>query len=105
MNRIKQLRLEKSMSQVALAMSLHTTQASVSKYELEKAVPDLNFVMQLSHFFNVSTDYLLGLSPTRNEDALISEPERRLLLEFSRLSSQQKALVMAYIRGLNDNKG
>ena len=53
MNRIRQLREEKHMSQVALAMIFSTTQASISKYELEKSFPDLVFVVNMGDYFHV----------------------------------------------------
>ena len=51
------------MSQVALAMIFSTTQASISKYELEKSLPDLDLVVKMADYFHVSIDYLLGRSP------------------------------------------
>ena len=60
--RIKELRLERGLTQAQLAKELNTSQKSISKYETE--VWDLNtgMIIALSKFFEVSADYLLGLT-------------------------------------------
>ena len=56
--RIKDLRLEKKLSQQALAKNLSLNQSTLSKIECEIAVPDALLVSDLSRFFHVSTDYV-----------------------------------------------
>lgn len=60
--RIRALRIEKKLSQGQLAKALGTSQKNISKYELE--ILDLSTVMiiRICKFFNVSADYLLGLT-------------------------------------------
>ena len=59
MNTIKQLRKEKGLTQVELAEILNIDQTTISKWELNQSTPDLEYLVQLSDFFAVSTDYLI----------------------------------------------
>lgn len=71
--RIKELRLEKKLSQQALANGLSLNQATLSKIECEISVPDALLVSSLSSFFHVSTDYILYLAEERlNADLLMA---------------------------------
>ena len=59
--RLVQLRKEKGLSQVELAKVLNTTQRRISYMELGKVEPDLSTLVALSSYFEVSTDYLIGI--------------------------------------------
>ncbi|MBO5472858.1 MAG: helix-turn-helix transcriptional regulator [Lachnospiraceae bacterium] len=63
--RIKELRLEKKLTQQALAKQLGVNQAAISKLECEVSIPDAALLIDLSRFFHVSTDYILFLSEER----------------------------------------
>ena len=72
--RIKELRLEKNLTQESLAKYLGVNQATVSKLENESTTPDATLLIRLSHFFHVSTDYVLYLSEQRQSaDLLLAE--------------------------------
>lgn len=59
---IKELRRENKMTQTILAKLLSTTQDTISLWELGKSYPDIIMVVKLCKIFNVTSDYLLGLS-------------------------------------------
>ena len=65
MNRIKELRLEKSMYQKDLAKIMSVGQTTLSNWEKEYALPDFKQISKLAEFFDVSTDYLMGNSNIR----------------------------------------
>ena len=60
--KIKALRQEKSITQKNLADFLEIAPATVSAYETGSNYPSVDIVIKLCKFFNVSADYLLGLS-------------------------------------------
>lgn len=60
MNVYKQLRKEKGLTQIELADKIHVTQASISKWEKDRVIPDISTLNIIANFFNVSVDYLLG---------------------------------------------
>ena len=53
------LRKTKGLSQEQLAEELGLTRQTISKWELNQSTPDINYLVQLSDFFGVSTDYLI----------------------------------------------
>lgn len=66
MNRLKELRKEKDLSQSKLAEIFNISQQAVSHYEKGLRDMDYKLIKDMSNFFDVSTDYLLGLSDIRN---------------------------------------
>lgn len=68
MNRIKQLRNEKNIKQEVLAKLLNLEVAGVSKLETGRVPLKDEYIIKLSEYFNVSTDYLLGKSNIRNSE-------------------------------------
>lgn len=59
--KLKMLRAEKSLSQVQLAEEFGVDKSTIAKYETGERSPDLETLVRLARFFNVSTDFLLGL--------------------------------------------
>lgn len=74
MNRLKELRIEKNLSQNQLAELFNISQQAVSHYEKGVRGIDSSLIKTLAKFFDVSTDYLLGISDVRNytEDSNIT---------------------------------
>ena len=76
-DRIQYLRKNKGISQEELADKVGVSRQAVSKWESEQSTPDIEKVVLLSDFFNVTTDYLLkGIEPvsentTEKSDARI----------------------------------
>lgn len=58
---LKMLRKEKGCSQEELGKVVSVTGATVSRWEAGLVEPDYQILINLSDFFSVSTDYLLGL--------------------------------------------
>lgn len=58
-DRIQSLRKTKGLSQEQLAEKIGVSRQAVSKWESEQSIPELDKVMMLSDFFDVTTDYLL----------------------------------------------
>lgn len=59
--RIKELRLERKLTMVQLATAIGTKHGLVSRWESGHYAPSPGFIYELSKFFNISADYLLGL--------------------------------------------
>ncbi len=62
MKRLKELREENGISQQKLADEFHISQQSIWKYENGLSEPDIKTLMQFADFFDVSVDYLIGVS-------------------------------------------
>ncbi len=63
--RLTSLRKEKGFSQAELAYRLNVGQSTIAMYERDRRSPDYKMLERLASFFNVSVDYLLGLSEVR----------------------------------------
>lgn len=64
MNRIKELREKHNLRQADVAEKTGIDQRSISNYETGKTNPDSYAIIKLAEFFNVTSDYLLGISDT-----------------------------------------
>lgn len=73
--RIYEVRMSFGWTQVQLAQKLGVTKQTVSNWENDNIQPSIDMLVKLSNIFNVSTDYLLGLTPTNslNVDGLPTE--------------------------------
>lgn len=60
--KLVQCRLAKGVTQDEVARSLSVSNKTVSKWETGTSMPDLPMLAELSKYFNVTTDSLLGLS-------------------------------------------
>ena len=60
MFRLKELRKQKRISQLKLAMDLGMNQNTVSRYETGEREADYSTLIALADYFHVSVDYLLG---------------------------------------------
>ena len=66
-NRIRETRLNKNVSQKELANVLNTTQQAISLYESGKREPKIEIWEKLANFFSVSVSFLQGFTYTTNE--------------------------------------
>ena len=63
--RLRLLREERGLVQKEIGALIGVDESSVSKYELDQRTPPPNSIIILANHFNVSTDYLLGVSNSR----------------------------------------
>ena len=59
--KIKELRLEKNLSQQALAKQIGYKQPAVAKWEAGLQIPIISVAIAYANFLNISIDFLLGL--------------------------------------------
>ncbi|MFP7483351.1 helix-turn-helix domain-containing protein [Priestia filamentosa] len=62
--RIKECRQRAGLSQEKLAEMLEMKRTNVANYEAGRVVPPGSVLLELANIFDVTTDYLLGKSPT-----------------------------------------
>lgn len=56
---LKEIRKKKGYSQLKVAMDLNISREAISYYETRKRDPDIEMLLKLSAYFNVSIDYLI----------------------------------------------
>ena len=99
LNRIKELRLGKELKQVELAQIIGMSQSSLSGYESGKIEPDQETLIRLSEFFDVSIDYLLGISNVKKALTLeqVDAKELQRLKELvEHLTPEQQEELLRY---------
>ncbi|MCL2370742.1 MAG: helix-turn-helix domain-containing protein [Firmicutes bacterium] len=60
MEKLKELREEKGLTQTQLATELKINQRTISGYETGVSEPDIATIKKICDFFDVTADYLLG---------------------------------------------
>ena len=58
--RLRELRVDRGLTQVTLAKALKVSQSSIAKWEKGDLEPNLETLGNIRTFFKVSMDYLLG---------------------------------------------
>lgn len=65
---LKQLRKSKNLTQAELGQHIGLSKAVISKYENGLGFPTFDVLIHFAKYFNVSTDYLLGVKQNRTID-------------------------------------
>lgn len=86
-NRIKTLRTQSHITQRELAEKIGLTPKMISFYEKSERIPPADIIIKFVEIFNVSADYLLGLS---------SSPDAKEIIHGEQLSTEEKEIVEAY---------
>ena len=117
--RLKELRLAHGETQRDLANAVEVGRTTISEYESGKIVPKQEGLLRIANHFNVSVDYLTGVSDnpaTRKQNAsdldallntihhiLLDEYDTPVTYEGEQLSSRQKIIIDQLIEQLRDN--
>lgn len=59
--RLRELRVEKNLSQSELAKLIGVTQSGIAKWETGVREPSIDVLISLSKFFGYSLDYIVGI--------------------------------------------
>lgn len=103
MLKLKQLRYENNLSLRDLGQHLDIPYSSLGKYERGDQQPNLENLVKIANYFNVSTDYLLGNSNYKNtqeefnfKDTVVLSEEKELLTLFKEITSCYQFLNNLY---------
>ena len=69
-DKLKKLRQGKKLTQTEFADKIGISRGTYAHYEINKRHPDYQTLIKIAKFFDVSTDYLLGVTdnPSRDEN-------------------------------------
>ena len=65
-NRLENLLEERNLTQRKLSTELHIAPSTLNGYLRKNREPDFETLIKISKYFNVSTDYILGVTNIRN---------------------------------------
>ncbi len=100
MNRLFELRTEANLSQRAIAKMLNISQGTYNNWENSNTQPSIEQLVQLSHFFKVSIDYIvcnsddLGFVDTTE---CLTDEQKTLLRLFDRLDGDGKTALLDFL--------
>lgn len=127
-NKIKFLREKNGLTQSALAHAINTSQRNISRWEKGEIEMGANFAITLARYFNVSVEYLLGMSDESAENDFsvlhnrkttdinipseilqnpllpLSDKEINLLKEFRRMLPEMQDLVITMMKSIHPDK-
>lgn len=100
---LRNLRLNQGVSQQQLADVIGTTQQSINKYENHSTEPDLDTLIKIADYFQVSVDFLIGHSMNFTnqapaEDWALTREETSLLKDYRQLSREEKDSIRLVLK-------
>ncbi len=105
--KLKKLRESKDIKQEDLSKMLNVDRSTVGKWENNTSKPDFEKLLKISKYFEVSTDFLLGVEQKNTQDeqiskALIDDDE---LISFWKTLKEREdlKLMMKQIKDLPEN--
>lgn len=101
---LSQLRREKGFSQRQAASDLGVSQALLSHYENGAREPKIEFIIRVSDYYNVSTDFILGRSSDRGGEAeRLAEAVRDISCKLEDICLKSTRLTVE-LKGLAPNR-
>lgn len=93
--RLENLLEEENLTQKQLALDLHIASSTINGYVKNNREPDFTMLVRLARYFNVSTDYLLGISPEKKPAPSSLRPDQARLLHLydSLIPDRQELLI------------
>lgn len=95
MSRFKDLRIARGLTQVQLAKKLGTSQQTISRVEFNDEMVPTEILIKASKFYNVSVDYILGLSDEKH-NGMCAGRMQEYLLEHENFMEEYAALKPEY---------
>lgn len=108
MIKIKELRTENNLSQVALGEKIGVRYTTIGDWERGRAEPSICYLDKLATAFDVSVDYLIGreddFGNIKKSDVEIDKTTKELLKILSMFNERQKERVLAYAEGVLESE-
>lgn len=96
--RIKDLRKKHKITQMELSEYLNISQSTLALYESKKRAVSVDIIIKIAQFFNVTTDYLLGLSDNPGFETVhgeqLTDDENKLIDTYRSLNSDGKQIMI-----------
>ena len=109
-NNIKHLRNLKEQTQEQFAQNLNVSRSRISSYEENRAIPPIDFLVEISNFFSISLDILIknDLSKVK-DDSFINIGNERILFPITINEANEELIEIipqeasaGYLRGYTD---
>ena len=104
MERLRELREHRGLSQTDVANDLHISRQSYNFYENGQREPNQEMLLKLADYYNVTTDYLLGRSNSPLSEISSQELPKEFLLELKDADNKTINEVWQYLQYLTLKK-
>jgi transcriptional regulator with XRE-family HTH domain len=101
-DRLRGLRKDRKYKQEVLCIELKCRKSTISLYENNKRLPDIYTLKKIAKFYNVSTDYLLGLTDEKYNST--SEKFESLIKIYNTLTEEQVDELLSKAQNIIDEK-
>ena len=91
---------DKKIKKNPLCKKLDINTNSFVNWENRGTLPSAEVIIKLANYFEVSSDYLLGLDTELNRKTQISEDKQRLLEMYDKLSDMEKGEILGELKAL-----
>lgn len=102
MLKIRELRIEKGVSQKELAEYLGMSAGNLCDWEKGRTEPDINALIRIADYFDESVDYLIGRGWEGGGETL-SAPKRRLIGKIRKMDDSTAELLLKTIDAFSYN--
>lgn len=108
MNRIREMRKKKGMSQETLGSFVGVSQQTISKIEKNSDEASVGLLIRIAEYFNVTTDYILGLSDEKRNLLREGKMNRKVdnyydfIVEFEELNEDVQKILRVILRALKN---
>lgn len=101
---LKELRKEKELTQANVALIFNVSKTTICQWETSKQEPSLDDIINISKFYNVTTDFLLGLEDNIFTNNVYDAPEdeQKIIKVYRAQSERNKKLFMSFVENMND---
>lgn len=100
--KLKELRKQNNKTQQDLATYLNIARSTYNGYELENNEPNLDTLIKLADFYNVTLDYLVGRN-YKNELGYMTQDQYETIKMFLALPIQQQLKIQGRIMECYEN--
>ena len=98
---LERIRKAQKVSQKQLGNALGITQQMISSYEKGFSAPNMDILLQIAEYFNISLDDLVGFHPENQEENSI---ENRFLTYFHTLNSTDQERCLTIVQTILEDR-
>ena len=89
---------DSDIKQKKLAQEFHVSEAALSNYLTGRSDMPVDILVKIARYFDLSMDYLVGLSDEPHPPMTLTRTEQELMKQFRLLNKDQRDLILHNIR-------
>lgn len=93
---------DSDVKQKKLAQEFHISEAALSNYLTGRSEMPVDILVKIAQYYNISMDYLVGLSDEPHSPMTLKESEQSMVKQFRQLNRDQQELILNNIRFMLD---